>query len=436
MSILTILEKKKRNKSVSRAGAFALTILVLTFFIAFANSQECQPIQAFAIATCIITVGFTLATMAYFMFRYTFSEILSRTAHDIDTKFHDKNRLEAATELQATDNPLKNFQLKDTEEFFKEKNIGNLSWLMFIMIGLIFSMLYLNSYFLYLQFQVSSNAKSKQQIAISQKKEQIALNQKKKETKKAPEDFAKLVLTAPDSEMRAKPMDEITWDGVGEATKGFDQLFIALYLNGELKKKILIEKDDIKTLQKPKSESEKDENLEHVKKETKTLGAQKSDKVLLAGEFCLDDIDVVPFDLVSYHLLGFSDMNGNKKSKIISQTQFIEVRPFREDALIKKCECEGNSKLLDLVSLINKYLRFQITLNKAVFTVRSSGLSTKNKIFKEQINMLVDDQRELKEQLDKTLQSPPEKISANMMSNLRMASNEMEKAEKNLEKLK
>ena len=56
---------------------------------------------------------------------------------------------------------------------------------------------------------------------------------------------------------------------------------------------------------------------------------------------------------------------------------------------------------------------------------------------KEQIKMLVDDQIELKRQLDKLLEEiPPELISANMMDKLRLTSNEMEKAEKTLEKLK
>jgi hypothetical protein len=49
------------------------------------------------------------------------------------------------------------------------------------------------------------------------------------------DEFAELKLIRPGSEIRLKPMDEVAWEAEGQSSNGFDDLVLAVYLNGEHK---------------------------------------------------------------------------------------------------------------------------------------------------------------------------------------------------------
>ena len=45
-------------------------------------------------------------------------------------------------------------------------------------------------------------------------------------------DFADLQLEVPESEIRAKPLDELEWGGAGVSSRGFRSIVLAVYVNG------------------------------------------------------------------------------------------------------------------------------------------------------------------------------------------------------------
>ena len=252
-----------------------------------------------------------------------------------------KNRLEATLELSNAVHPLKEQQHQNTKEFYSGHKFSN--WkvlrLVFIMIILLFT-------------GVNTNILKTQQKRY---KKAIKKTKKEQKTKKGPvkpknkisNDKAELKLILPESETRAKPLDEIEWAGVGQSTKGFQKLTLSIYVNGKFVKDISPEK----------------------------IPSKKSGSLKVSGFFALDEFDVQPFDLLSYHLTAYSQINDNPRQKIISSPRFIEVRPFREDAFFMKAgggngNGNGNGKGQDMLAILIRFLRLQIVLNKATFTAR------------------------------------------------------------------
>jgi hypothetical protein len=157
-------------------------------------------------------------------------------------------------------------------------------------------------------------------------------------------------------------------------------------------------------------------------------------------------LDAVPFDLISYHLVGHSSVNGVDAKEVVSIPKFIEVRPFREDAEGSSQgggdgqEQDGDNELrqemLDILDMIHQILTFELTLNKAVFAARASGMSADDPIFQEQIGLLKYQLVEPPTLLDEFLtETNPERLTVNMTSSLRAAEEHMDAAARQLEKL-
>ena len=141
MNILDTLKKQNSQKAVIRASAFALAVLIVSFLTALVNSFLCDPIAVFSRSAWILSAGFIFSVITYLLFKQSSSKILSDTARNLDSMHHGKNRLEAAVELQESDNPLKSSQLNETENYFKEKKIDNFLWLILLILFFIFSIL-------------------------------------------------------------------------------------------------------------------------------------------------------------------------------------------------------------------------------------------------------------------------------------------------------
>jgi hypothetical protein len=221
-------------------------------------------------------------------------------------------------------------------------------------------------------------------------------------------EFAELKLTKPESELRLKPMDEVAWEGNGWSSNPFDDLSLSVYLNGEPVADFPLEDPAIR----------------------------ESSRFTISGSFFLDELNVEPFDVVIYHLTGHSEINGEKAREVVSIPQFIEVRPFREDAeILQAGECSGDS-MVPVLNFIHKVLEFELVLNKAVFAARSAGLQQDDPIFVEQIALLKNEQGQLKEELDRFLSEvDPELLTPNMVTSLRGAETYMDAAKLQLARI-
>ena len=236
------------------------------------------------------------------------------------------------------------------------------------------------------------------------------------------DDFAELQLTKPESELRLKPMDEVAWEGTAQSSNGFDDLCLAIYLNGEPVANLPIEGD--------------------------ALG--KPGDLAISGSFYLDELDATPFDVISYHLVAHSKINENPAMKVVCIPHFVQVRPFREDAEIMPSmdpkdmqDMQGmqdsddpRQQMINILNMIYQVLEFELTLNKAVFAAQAAGLPSDNPVFLEQVGILKQEQRQLKDTLEEFLAKiDPELLTPNMTVSLRAAEDYMDEAAKQLQLL-
>lgn len=202
-----------------------------------------------------------------------------------------------------------------------------------------------------------------------------------REPKPKPEtaDFAELALSLPEPELRAKPLDELEWEGVGLSSRGFRSLALVVYVNGVRKKEIAPD-------EQPK---------------------QKGD-IRFNGFLALEDFDVKPFDLVSYHLSGIAATRAGER-RILSSPQFVEVRPFREDVLTPDMfpgNFEEAERMMDVFNRLSLLLQTQIELNKALFSARilkDRNTAEAKKELQKLYPQLCADQQSLSDELEKFL---------------------------------
>jgi hypothetical protein len=405
MEILKKLEKRRRYESIFRALLFSLlTALIILIFMTLGVIFEIN----FSTTLNMLVFGTISTITLYFLFRKTSLRKQDGIAIDLDREYSAKNRLESAIELQESNNPLRNSQHKDTDNFYHGIKIKNSLWLIIITLILLFSLLSLTTYITTLSFQISILKTLDTQLYAKNGKIKT-----KNEKKEEEPDFAEIAITIPESEMRAKPMDAIAWSGEGRSTKGFRDLKIRFYINGEFK-------DETKV------EFKISENSDKLQKKNIT-------EITLDGEFYLDELDVVPFDVISYYIEGYSNRKKDKGRKVLSLPQFIEVRPFREEAQIIRMN--GNisiemkkklQKMINLMAMVKKMIRFQLAMNKALFILKTSGFKMDDKIIQEELVGVTKDEYTLKKELDTALNDiPAEMVSPNMMDYLRSAISDM-----------
>lgn len=249
-----------------------------------------------------------------------------------------KNRLEALFLLKKTKHPLKEVQAQETRAYFASVRLPWTVYRPFLSLLLILGMLFYSLRLMDAAKTEHDRIRQEQQTA-RQVKEKKAEEEKK--AKELALEKASLVLTLPEGETRAKPLDEVEWDGVGESPHGFDSIALAVYVNGEFRKNY------------PPENSPKEKG-----------------KVSFGSVLALEDLNVNPFDLVSFHLVG-KGMVGGKQVEILSEPGFVEVRPFREDAFFMKGDMPGvSAENQDILAMLYGMLDLQIRLNKALFSLK------------------------------------------------------------------
>jgi hypothetical protein len=146
----------------------------------------------------------------------------------------------------------------------------------------------------------------------------------------------------------------------------------------------------------------------------------------LSGTFRLDELGVEPFDLVSYNIEGRMDFNGEKNKLVMGIPQFIEVRPFKEDPKRIAMSCDKAKS--PVYNILVKFLCVQISLNKAAYAIRSSGLPYDDRIMGEQIALLEKEQRKLEMEVDAFLKKNTRPLPPNILDNMKKAERGMRNA--------
>lgn len=329
--------KDEHTKHLEKLPLVYLLAILLSSFILSSITYLISPLYCYDICFYIFFAGAVSGILVFFITYIVRHRSINRTAQHLDMQHDAKNRLEATLELSNAVHPLKDQHHQSTKDFYSGHKFSNWKILRLVFIIIILLLTGLNSNILKIQ-----QKRYKQEVKKIEKTKKTKIKKAVKKTKeKVSNDKAELKLILPESETRAKPLDEIEWSGVGQSTNGFKKLTLSIYINGKFIKDISPEK----------------------------IPSKKSGSLKVSGFFALDEFDVQAFDLLSYHLTAYSQINDNPSQKIISSPHFIEVRPFREDAFFMKAG-GANGKGQDMLAILIRFLRLQIVLNKATFTAR------------------------------------------------------------------
>lgn len=221
------------------------------------------------------------------------------------------------------------------------------------------------------------------------------------------EEFAELVLTQPDADLRAKPLDELEWEGAGLSARGFRSIVLEVSVNGKKRKELAPD----------------------------SLPAQKG-TIRFQGFLALEELDVEPFDLVSCHLAGQA-VTADGTRPVLSTPCFIEVRPFREDVLTPEQipDFANKRKMFEAHAAITLILENQLELNKLLFTAKILQARGSMKEHENAYSELRSGQTSLAKELDGLLADPESRfMPADAVNHLESAYSAMRNAVELLEK--
>lgn len=221
------------------------------------------------------------------------------------------------------------------------------------------------------------------------------------------EEFAELVLTQPDADLRAKPLDELEWEGAGLSARGFRLIVLEVSVNGKKRKALAPD----------------------------SLPAQKG-TIRFQGFLALEELDVEPFDLVSCHLAGQA-VTADGTRPVLSTPCFIEVRPFREDVLTPEQipDFANKRKMFEAHAAITLILENQLELNKLLFTAKILQARGSMKEHENAYSELRSGQTSLAKELDGLLADPESRfMPADAVNHLESAYSAMRNAVELLEK--
>lgn len=341
-----------------------------------------------AIGAILQLLGFT--TFIYLVVRRY--EKVSDSARFFDNKYGSSNRFETFLQLEKSSHILKEQQQSDTSAFFKQSKF---SLKMYSIFGVALLTVVLSVLNIALLNSIYNQKNEDQEKLLQQQKFSEEVVEKQQEIKRLANESAQLILTRPeDTELQAKPFDELEWQGEGDSPHGFKSIVLSVYVNGELRTEIPPEELPL-----------------------------EGGKIKFYSFLALEELNVNPFDLVSYHLTGVAQVGGEERT-IYSPPGFIEIRPFREDAQTLQGDENSSTLASDTITL---FLSEQIRLTKGAFALK---IYLQNPTEEHDINELFANlstmQQALNERLDSFIANPENRtLESEIINSLEQALQEM-----------
>lgn len=390
-------------------SALAVTggaLILQLFLLLLLSGQEPGGLRRAQTATALLSIAAAtgLAAVLYLRRRRRTAE----TAAELDAEAGAKNQLEAAWELRNSDHILRDELLKAAEEAYRAFRFSRRpAGLKLILAGLAVALsgnLLLPAVGYAAARRTTAEPAAPETGAAPLRTPPEEPKEPSRAKSAAPAEYAELQLTRPEAEIRAKPLDEIEWEGGGRSGAGFSAILLTVFVNGE-------KRAELKPEELPKQAGE----------------------IRFGGFLPLEELDVKPFDLVSCHLTGITAVGG-KQREILSTPQFIEIRPFREETQLLDLPGGAGG---DTFQILNLFLGIQIDLNKALFRaeiLRRQGAGAGE--FRVALRDLEKEQRELAADLEKYLNSEEaRKIPADAVNHLEKSFENMKKTSSALKEL-
>lgn len=308
---------------------------------------------------------------------------LADTARSSDQILASHNRLEALAQLSETNHPLANAQLGETSAWLSSQPAPAAHT------GLLPGAILLVA--LFLLHLLLAGVWTARSLAIPKPGKKPAL------ISSLP--HAEFRWKSPKPEIKATKIEEVPLVADAESTSGLRNITLEIAVNGVPKKSVTL----------PGSPFD-----------------QKGTHPLKTSVY-LDELEVEPFDMVSYHLRG-ERIFSKKLPPTISEIQFIQVRPFREDAAELGKMPPGIGKCWDIL------IRLKIAQLRALkqnFVLAGTELPKTDDLWKSENKRVGDDQALLSKKLDEALPVLIENGAAAEVVNLLMqAKPHMENAAK------
>src|ERR1700677_731376 len=212
-----------------------------------------------------------------------------QSARQLDARLEARNRLETAATLDAANDPIPRTQREETEEFLRHRPVKprprHLRILGMLLVLAVVTHL----------FTLTVWTRPWQAVAA----EPVA---KARTPHTAPK--ATIVWKTPKPETTAAPIEEVPLEAVADSTSGLKDMSLVISVNGEQRMSVKVPVDAL----------------------------DKSGQHPVAVSMYFDQLNVEPFDMVSYYLTAQRIAPG-KLPETTSPVQFVEVKPFRDDVL-------------------------------------------------------------------------------------------------------
>ena len=211
---------------------------------------------------------------------------ITQSARQLDTTLAAKNRLESTALLVGADDPIARAQRDETAEFLRINPAPTRHWSLRVL-----SLVLCVSVLAHLLL-----------LAAWTRPWQVAAQPAPKRPPPAAIPKASIVWKKPSAETSAAPIEEVPLTAEANSAGGLQDMTIELSVNGEHRLSVKVPVDAL----------------------------DKAGKHPVAASVYLDQLNVEPYDMVSYFLRA-QRISQDKLPATTSAVQFIEVKPFRED---------------------------------------------------------------------------------------------------------
>lgn len=270
----------------------------------------------------------------------------SEVARELDRQWAAKNRLEAATELVDQNSPLTAAQHAEAAEFLSRAPKQRFRFdLLFLALATVLLLAHLGTATMWIEQSPKAQPPAIPTATIQWK--------------------------SPKAEIKATPIEAVPLVAIAQSTTGLRNLSLYVAINGEPRKPVPLTVDKI----------------------------GKAGSVEIKTSMLLDEFEVEPYDIISYYLQ--ADRIYSEKLKPTTSTiQFVQVRPFRDDALTGKPGQPKKSGMVDFLGLLLKLKISQLLLMKQNFVLANADIDHHDAAFHEENERVGKDQNILGNKTD------------------------------------
>ena len=279
----------KRRHRWTRLGwplAIANLGLLATLLLLWRTNPALAQVQTWGRLPAWWASGVGASLLLALVFLVARRRTITQSARHLDTALEAKNRLETTALLAGVDDPIARAQRDETAEFLRNNPAHTHHWSLRAL-SLALCVFVVAHLFL---------------LTAWTRPWQVAAQPAPKPTPPAAIPKASIVWKKPAAETSAAPIEEVPLTAEADSTSGLQDMTLVLSVNGEHKLSVKVPVDAL----------------------------DKAGKHPIAVSMYLDQLNVEPYDMVSYYLSA-QRISPDKLPATTSPVQFIEVKPFRDD---------------------------------------------------------------------------------------------------------